>query len=148
MERFLSFLPGIPSFNTPPQHRHLSVSPIPVNTTAENANKEDDHFNPRICIHEADDPFVTIALMRTDRGFACFNYVYGKEKKIVTQFCSNTSLSTITNYVVDCLTPSTMYHMRTNIGTTMETVDTSTMQLRLEHILEYISAIHRASTPH
>jgi hypothetical protein len=107
----------------------------------------DDHFNPRIQIHEADDPLVTIALMSTDSGFACFNYVYGKEKKIVTQFCSNTSSSTIANYVVDCLTPSTMYNLRTNIGTTMETVDASTMQLRIEHILGYIRAIYRASTP-
>ena len=29
--------------------------------------------------------------------------VYGREKKIVTKFCSNASAS---NYVCDCLTPS------------------------------------------
>ena len=56
-------------------------------------------FRPHIHIHDAiDDTRIIMALTSTYSNIYCFNYVFGKENKIVVEFGCNSTSSAIVDY--------------------------------------------------
>ena len=102
---------------------------------------------PHLHIHEGDETGVTLRIIKSDAGIACFNYVFGAEMKIVIVFDLNVCASVVANYVSDCLNQNTTHTIVTNFGTVAKNFNNETALSCLTSSIEYLNAIQFARYP-